>query len=159
MGTNIEVPLLSCRVLSGASRETLVSHLELWPHFSLPNIACLKSYKSETPLFVFLKSDAKQNARSLLTPVSDPTFHAFSHGSLGFALHGSFSTIFLLVKILQQPIRIFEISGSWSYHGEENACYHVKEHKKLAQKLVSKVTLHFVWGHLSKKQTVTQPGL
>ena len=66
----------------------------------------------------------------------------------------AFSTIFLLVKILQQPIRIFEISGSWSYHGEENACYHVKEHKKLGQKLVSKVTLHFVWGNLWKEQTV-----
>ena len=66
----------------------------------------------------------------------------------------AFSTIFLLVKILQQPIRIIEISGYWSCHGEENACYHVKEHKKLGQKLVSKVTLHFVWGHLSKKQTV-----
>ena len=66
----------------------------------------------------------------------------------------AFSTIFLLVKILQQPIRIFEISGYWSCHGEENACYHVKEHKKLGQKLVSKVTLHFVWGHLPKKQTV-----
>ena len=33
-----------------------------------------------------------------------------------------------------------------SLHGEENACYHVKEHKKLGQKLMSKVTLHFVWG-------------
>ena len=68
----------------------------------------------------------------------------------------AFSTIFLLVKILQQPIRIFEISGYWSCHGEENACCHVKEHKKLGQKLVSKVTLHFVWGHLSKKQTVRE---
>ena len=66
----------------------------------------------------------------------------------------AFSTIFLLVKILQQPIRIFEISGYWSCHGEENACYHVKEHIKPGQKLVSKVTLYFVWGHLSKKQTV-----
>ena len=56
----------------------------------------------------------------------------------------AFSTIFLLVKILQQPIRIFEISGYRSCHGEENAGYHVKEHKKLGQKLVSKVTLHFV---------------
>ena len=36
----------------------------------------------------------------------------------------------------------------------QNACYHVKEHKKLGQKLVSKVTLNFVWGHLPKKQTV-----
>ena len=66
----------------------------------------------------------------------------------------AFSTIFLLVKILQQPIRIFEISGYWSCHGEEKACYHVKEHKKLGQKLVSKVTLHFVWGNLWRKQTV-----
>ena len=61
----------------------------------------------------------------------------------------AFSTIILLVNILQQPIRIFEISGYWSCHGEENACCHVKEHKKLRQKLMSKVTLHFVWGHLS----------
>ena len=66
----------------------------------------------------------------------------------------AFQTIFLLVKIVLQPIRIFEISGYWSCHGEESACYHVKEHKKLGQKLVSKVSLHFVWGHLSKKQTV-----
>ena len=66
----------------------------------------------------------------------------------------AFSTIFWLVQILQQPIRIIEISGYWSCHGEESACYHVKEHKKLGQKLVSKVTLRFVWGHLPKKQTV-----
>ena len=64
----------------------------------------------------------------------------------------AFSTIFLLVKIFQQPIRIFEISGYWSCHGEHIA----KEHKKLGEKLMSKVTLHFVWGHLSKKQTVAQ---
>ena len=31
----------------------------------------------------------------------------------------------------------------------------MKEHKKLCQKQVSKVTLHFVWGHLTKKQTVS----
>ena len=48
------------------------------------------------PLFVFLKSDPKQNARSLLTPVSDPAFHALSHGSLSFALHGSFLNHFLI---------------------------------------------------------------
>ena len=30
----------------------------------------------------------------------------------------------------------------------------MKEHEKLYQKLVSKVTLHFVWDHLSRKQTV-----
>ena len=47
-------------------------------------------------LFVFLKSDPKQNARSLSTPVSDPVFHALSHGSLSFALHGSFFNHFLI---------------------------------------------------------------
>ena len=56
----------------------------------------------------------------------------------------AFSTTFLLVQTIQQPIRIFEISGYWSYHGEQNAGYHVKEHRKLYQKQVSKVTLHFV---------------
>ena len=32
----------------------------------------------------------------------------------------------------------------------------MKEHKKLSQKQVSKVTLHFVWGRLSRKQTVRE---
>ena len=45
-------------------------------------------------------------------------------------------------------------NGLKSYHGEQNQGYHVKEHKKLCQKQVSKVTLHFVWGQLSRKQTV-----
>ena len=45
-------------------------------------------------------------------------------------------------------------SGWKSYHGEQNRGYYVKEHKKLSQKLVSKVTLHFVRGQLSRKQTV-----
>ena len=47
-------------------------------------------------------------------------------------------------------------NGLKSYHGEQNRGYHVKEHKKLSQKQVSKVTLHFVWGQLSRKQTVAQ---
>ena len=66
----------------------------------------------------------------------------------------AFSTTFLLVNTFQQPIRIFEISGYWSYYGRQNAGYHVKEHRKLYQKQVTKVTLHFVWGHILKKQTV-----
>ena len=41
-------------------------------------------------LFVFSLSDPKQNARSLLTPVSGTVVYALSHGGLGFALHGSF---------------------------------------------------------------------
>ena len=32
--------------------------------------------------------------------------------------------------------------------------YHVKEHETLGQKQVSKMILHFVWGHFSRKQTV-----
>ena len=47
-------------------------------------------------LFVFLKSDQKQNARSLLTPVSDPADPALSHGSLSFTLHGSLFNHFMI---------------------------------------------------------------
>ena len=64
----------------------------------------------------------------------------------------AFLTIFWLAENLQQPIRIFEIDGYWSYHGEQNGSYHVKEHKHLYQKLVSKVTLHFVWGHFRENK-------
>ena len=47
-------------------------------------------------LFVFLKSDPKQNARSLLTPGFDQAFYALSHGSLSSALHGSFFNHFVI---------------------------------------------------------------
>ena len=33
----------------------------------------------------------------------------------------AFLTIFLLAENLQQPIRVFEIGGYWSCHGEQNA--------------------------------------
>ena len=33
----------------------------------------------------------------------------------------------------------------------------MKEHTKLCQKQLSEVTLHCVWGQLSKKQTVERP--
>ena len=56
----------------------------------------------------------------------------------------AFLTIFLLAENLQQPIRIFEISGYWSCHGEQNAGYHIKEHESHDPNLVSKVTLHFL---------------
>ena len=42
------------------------------------------------PLFVFLIGDPKQNVNSFMTPFSDSVFYALSHGSLGFAFHGSF---------------------------------------------------------------------
>ena len=47
-------------------------------------------------------------------------------------------------------------NGLKSCHGEQSRGYHLKEHKKLYQKLVLKVMLHFVWDHLSRKQRVTR---
>ena len=47
-------------------------------------------------LFVFSIVGPKQNAGSLLTPVSDTVFNALSHGTLGFALHGSSFNHFLI---------------------------------------------------------------
>ena len=54
----------------------------------------------------------------------------------------AFLTIFLLAENLQQPIRVFEIGGYWSCHGEQNPGHHMGDHKNLDQKHVSKVTLH-----------------
>ena len=50
----------------------------------------------------------------------------------------------------------FNQSGcGWvSYHAEQDGCYHLKEQKKLSQKLVPKMTHHFVEGSLLEKQTV-----
>ena len=42
-------------------------------------------------LFVFLIVGPKQNAGSLFTHDSDTVFYALSHGTLGFALNGSFN--------------------------------------------------------------------
>ena len=47
-------------------------------------------------LFVFLIVGPKQNAGSLLTPVSETVFYALSYGTLGFALHGSSLNHFLI---------------------------------------------------------------
>ena len=40
-------------------------------------------------LFVFSIDDPKQNATSILTPLSNIVFYALSSGTLSFALHGS----------------------------------------------------------------------
>ena len=45
-----------------------------------------------------------------MTSFSDSVFYALSHGSLGFAFHGCFLTILWLVKIFQQPIRVFAMA-------------------------------------------------
>ena len=47
-------------------------------------------------LFVFSMVGSKQNAGSLLTPVSDTIFYTLSHDTLGFPLHGSFFNHFLI---------------------------------------------------------------
>ena len=43
----------------------------------------------------------------------------------------AFSTIFLMVEVIQQPFRIVEIGGYWSCHGEQIEGYHMKEDKSL----------------------------
>ena len=48
------------------------------------------------PLFVFSIDGLKQNAGSLLTPVSFTICYVLSYGTLGFALHGSFYNHFLI---------------------------------------------------------------
>ena len=67
--------------------------------------------KMALPLFVFSLVGPKQNAGSLLTAVSDTLFYALSHGTLSFALHGSYLNHFLIGGNPQQLIRFFEISG------------------------------------------------
>ena len=44
----------------------------------------------------FLDSWPQQNAGSLLTPVFETVFYALSHGTLGFALHGTSFNHFLI---------------------------------------------------------------
>ena len=56
----------------------------------------IKTWKRDSPLFVFSIDDPKQNVTSLLTPVFETVFYALSHGTLGFALHGSSFNHFLI---------------------------------------------------------------
>ena len=44
---------------------------------------------SKNSLFIFSIDDPKQNTGSLLIPVSSIVIDALSHGTLGFAFHGS----------------------------------------------------------------------
>ena len=53
-------------------------------------------YSTHRTLFVFLMVGPKQNAGSLLKPVSETIFDALSHGTLSFALHGSYLNHFLI---------------------------------------------------------------
>ena len=104
-------------------------------------------------LFSFSENGPKQNAWSILTPVSDTDFSALlcdleAAFCLHFGLHSSsnnrlFQRFWLVVEELGPIAKRLK-----SYHGEQNWGYHLKEQEKLDQKQASKVTLHFVWGHL-----------
>ena len=51
----------------------------------------VKKSHNDRALFVFSIDGPKQNAGSLLTPVSNIVLYALSHGTLSFAFHGSFN--------------------------------------------------------------------
>ena len=69
-----------------------------------------KDYFYHLSFFVFFDFRfSKQNVKSLLTPASDTIFHALSHGSQHFVLHGSLihqsppiSKILILLKNFNQ---------------------------------------------------------
>ena len=65
------------KLVKKAQHSTIIDHVYL--------------FKERIPLFVFSIDGPKQNATSLLTPVSNIVFYALSSGTLGFALHGSFN--------------------------------------------------------------------
>ena len=62
----------------------------VWGHLTRKQTVQHFNMKKRASLFVFSMVGSKQNAGSLLTQVSDTVFHALSHGTFGFALHGSF---------------------------------------------------------------------
>ena len=75
--TTLKASFLACS--RGACR-AVMSH---FPHRLLQ--------QQELALFVFSIDDLKQNAGSLLTPLSSIAFYALSHGTLGSAFYGSFN--------------------------------------------------------------------
>ena len=66
------------------------NNLEIYAH----NVIFIKGWV--TFHTVFSIGGSKQNVKSFWTPVSESVFYALSHGSLGFALHGSFFNHFLI---------------------------------------------------------------
>ena len=68
------------------------------PRTLLPEQQRYKGTVKNNTLFVFSINGPKQNATSLMTTGSDPAFYAPSHGTLGFALHGSFYNRFLICQ-------------------------------------------------------------
>ena len=106
-------------------------------------------------LFVFQNDDSHQNVNYFWHQFSTQFSMLFRMvPSVLLSMVAQIST-FWLVEIPQQPIRISQFTGFLSYHGEKKERYRVKEHKKLCWKLMSKMSLHFVGGHHSEKQTVS----
>ena len=61
-----------------------------WFHVKISLEKSVPKGEFRTSLFVFSIGGSKQNVKSFWTPVSESVFYALSHGTLGFALHGSF---------------------------------------------------------------------
>ena len=81
-------------------------------------------------LFVFTINGPKQNARSLLTPVSDTDFYALLHSSQHVVIHGSPNNyLFQWFWRFSANKKMFKKS----YHGEQNQGYYVKEHKTVSE--------------------------
>ena len=79
------------------------------------------------------------------------SFYAPSFGTPSFALHGSLFNHFLISGNYSSANQIF---GKSLLMLPWKAKLLMKQDRKVGQKLVSKVTLHFVWGHLSRKHTL-----
>ena len=68
--------------------------------------------------------------------MSDPDFYSLSCGTtLVLPSIVAFLTIFLLVEVIEQPIRMVEIGGYWSCHGEQKCHGFVKVWLGLVLKL------------------------
>ena len=100
---------------TAAPHSTLLSLFLLlfFNSFSYRSIVCvlsncpaeLSNWTTPMPkLFVFSIVGPKQNPGSLLTHVSDTVFYALWHGTLSFALHGSFFHHFLIGENQVPPV-------------------------------------------------------
>ena len=96
--------------------------------FPYYNQGACPSYVS---LLVFLIDGPKQNATSLLTPVSNTVFMLFQ--VVPSVLLSMVALITTYMKESDWLLKDFHQSenGLQSYHGEQNRGYYLKEHKKL----------------------------
>ena len=70
--------------------DSLLVHTNTKPCLRTNEKQIVRQTRHNISLFVFSIADPKQNVNSFMTPFSDSVFYALSHGSLGFAFHGSF---------------------------------------------------------------------